>query len=93
MEDRRQAMAELTNMVIGNVKTMVEERVGVIGLSVPTLIFGKNFQTRNSGNNEWVVVPFGFGGERIQVQLCLAPNKEAGRTTKPGFALPHMVNL
>src|SRR5579884_4298336 len=35
------AMAEIANMIFGNVKTMLEEHVGQLGLSIPTVIFGK----------------------------------------------------
>lgn len=93
-EDVLDAIAEITNMVIGNVKTALEEKVGAMGLSVPTVIFGQNFQTRNAGSNEWVVVPFVVGEERMHIQLCLAVSKDsATKTTKAGFLLPHLVNL
>lgn len=93
-EDVLDAIAELTNMIIGNVKTALEERLGPMGLSVPTVIFGRNFQTRNAGNHEWVVVPFGYEGEFLHVQLCLLPgNDSAQKTTRPGFPMPHVLNL
>jgi chemotaxis protein CheX len=93
-EDVLDAMAELTNMIIGNVKTSIEERLGPMGLSVPTVIFGKNFQTRNSGNHEWVVVPFTHEDERLHLQLCLLPgNENAQKTTRHGFLMPNVLNL
>jgi hypothetical protein len=65
-----------------------------MGLSVPTVIFGKNFQTRNSGNHEWVVVPFTHEDERLHVQLCLLPgNENAQKTTRHGFLMPNVLNL
>src|SRR5271165_5411904 len=71
------SIAEITNMVIGSVKTALEDKLGVgLGLSTPTLIFGKNFQTRSGRSQEWIVVPFLSGGEHLFVQLCLAPNKD-----------------
>src|SRR5712692_9671205 len=39
-EDVLDAVAEVANMIIGNVKTIFEERLGPLGLSVPTVIFG-----------------------------------------------------
>ena len=39
------AVAEVTNMIIGNVKTVLESRLGAMGLSTPTVIYGRNFQT------------------------------------------------
>jgi chemotaxis protein CheX len=93
-EEVLDAVAELTNMIIGNVKTAVEERLGPMGLSVPTVIFGKNFQTRNAGNHEWVVVPFRCEEECLHVQLCLTPSRDVGqKTTRAGFPMPHMLNL
>lgn len=93
-EDVLDAVAELTNMIIGNVKTVVEERLGPMGLSVPTVIFGRNFQTRNAGNHEWVVVPFGFEGECMHVQLCLLPSRDnAQKNVRHGFPMPHVLSI
>src|ERR1700689_1147449 len=46
-EDVLDAVAEVANMVIGNVKTHFEERLGPLGLSLPTVIFGRNYRTRS----------------------------------------------
>jgi chemotaxis protein CheX len=73
------AMAEVTNMIIGNVKTFLEEHLGPLGLSIPTVIYGRNFCSRTVGQQDWTIVPFVAGEERIEIQLCLAPNKELGR--------------
>lgn len=72
------AVAELTNMVIGNVKTVIEEQLGPMGLSIPTVIFGKNFTTRSSSEGDWIVVPFRQGEEQFEVKLCLTPNRHPG---------------
>jgi chemotaxis protein CheX len=71
------AMAEVTNMVIGNVKTLLEERLGPLGLSIPTVIYGRNFTSRTVGQQEWTVVPFSVDDQRVEVQVCLAPNRNA----------------
>lgn len=73
------AVAEVTNMIIGNVKTLLEERLGPLGLSIPTVIYGRNFCSRTVGQQDWTIVPFMAGQERIEIQLCLAPNKDSGR--------------
>ena len=44
-EEVLDAVAEITNMIIGNVKTAIEEDLGVLGLSIPTVIYGRNFTT------------------------------------------------
>lgn len=90
-EDVLDAIAEMTNMIIGNVKTALEEQLGPMGLSIPTVIFGRNFQTRNSGNHAWTVVPFDCGTDRINVQLCLTPNRGNSRTTRSNYLVPHLL--
>ena len=77
-EEVLDAIGEITNMVIGNVKTMLEEKVGSMGLSIPTIIFGRNFLTKCGGSNGWTVVPFQFDSEKLLVQVCLIQN-DAGK--------------
>ena len=77
-EDVLDAMAEITNMIVGNVKSSLEEELGPMGLSIPTVIFGRNYQTRASGVSEWTVVPFHSGSDRFEVRVCLVPRSETG---------------
>jgi chemotaxis protein CheX len=58
------------------VKTQLEEELGPMGLSIPTVIYGRNFTTRSVGRSEWIVVPFECLSERVEVHLCLVPSKE-----------------
>lgn len=74
------AVAEVTNMIIGNVKTGLEEIIGPLGLSIPTVIYGLNFSSRSGGQQEWTVVPFVIGEEKLEIQVCLAINRGAGAT-------------
>jgi chemotaxis protein CheX len=91
-EDVLDAMAELTNMIIGNFKTAVEEKLGAMGLSIPTVIFGRNFTTRSVSRNEWIRVPFTFGESRFDVHVCLAPGeKRPSRPVRPGYTELHSV--
>jgi chemotaxis protein CheX len=69
--------AELTNMIIGNVKTDLEECLGPLGLSIPTVIFGRNFRARTAANSRWSVVRFPWNGEKLVVRMCLAPAERA----------------
>jgi chemotaxis protein CheX len=90
-EDVLDAVAEVTNMIFGNVKTALENRLGAMGLSTPTVIYGRNFQTRSTGNQEWTVVPFTLGADRMCVQICIAPNNDAFlKTPRTGFPMPHL---
>jgi chemotaxis protein CheX len=93
-EDVLDAVAEVTNMIIGNVKTALENRLGAMGLSTPTVIYGRNFQTRSSGSQEWTVVPFALGEDRMCVQICIAPNVDKGKkNARTGFPVPHLVHI
>ena len=83
-EEVLDAVGELANMIIGNFKTMVEDRVGPLGLSIPTVIYGRNFTSRSLGTNSWIVLPFSCAGETFSVRCCLAPAKEA-HAIRPGY--------
>jgi chemotaxis protein CheX len=76
------AVAEVANMVIGNVKTELEQDLGPMGMSIPTIIFGKNFSARSAGSEEWLTVPFTCENEQIEVKFCLAPSR-GGRVMSP----------
>ena len=76
-EEVLDAVAELTNMIIGSVKTDLESHLGPLGLSIPTVVFGRNFKTRSVGNTEWINVTFDWEGERLLVKMCLAPSEKA----------------
>ncbi len=71
------AVAELTNMIIGGVKTDLENHLGPLGLSIPTVVYGRNFKTKGAGSTEWVVCSFDWEGEQLVVKVCLAPSEEA----------------
>lgn len=86
------AVAEVTNMIIGNLKTALEEEFGSMSLSIPTVIYGRNFTTKTMGRNEWTLVPFTAEGEKFEVQVCLMPNPEGKRVGRATIHLPHSVN-
>src|SRR5271165_5588382 len=44
-EEVLDTVAELTNMIIGTVKTDLEQHLGPLGLSIPTVVYGRNFRT------------------------------------------------
>jgi chemotaxis protein CheX len=93
-EEVLDAVAEVTNMVLGNVKTELEAELGPMGLSIPTVIFGRNFTTRSLGKQEWTVVPFLFEAERVEISLCLMPDRDRGAdAVKPGFSRPFGVHV
>ena len=85
-EEVLDAVAEFTNMVVGNVKTDLEAELGPLGLSIPTVVFGRNFKTKSAGHAEWIVVRFQWLDEPLVVKLCLAPNERAGEGKAPHLA-------
>jgi chemotaxis protein CheX len=76
-EDVLDAVAELTNMIIGSVKTDLETHLGPLGLSIPTVVFGRNFRTRSAATTEWINVRFNWEGDPLLIKMCLAPNDKA----------------
>lgn len=82
-EEVLDAVAEVANMIIGNVKTIFEERLGPLGLTVPTVIFGRNYQTRSAGVKDWVLVKLHSGGEEMDINFCLMPSRAPQHAHRP----------
>jgi len=79
------AMGEITNMIIGNIKTSLEDRYGAMGISVPTVVYGRNFATRTVSRGEWVIIGFRAADENLEIHINLAPNPRSGDKITPGF--------
>jgi chemotaxis protein CheX len=86
-EEVLDAIGEITNMIVGSFKTALEERVGPLGLSIPTVIYGRNFTSRSVAQEAWTVQPLSCMGEALEIRVCLSPSKEAG-AARHGFAHP-----
>lgn len=66
------AVGELTNVVIGNVKGKVEQHLGLMSLSVPLVVLGSRITAHAMGHESVLtVVPFTFGDDWIDVKVCL----------------------
>ena len=74
-EETLDAMSEITNMIVGGFKSEAETYLGPLGLSIPTVIYGLNFLARSAGKEQWTVVPFLCGDEKIEVRICLTRNR------------------
>ena len=74
-DDVLDAVAEVANMIIGNVKTKLEQKLGPLGLSIPTVIFGRNYTTRSIGVKTWIVIPFESAGHTMEIRFCLMPSR------------------
>jgi chemotaxis protein CheX len=75
-EEVLDAVAELTNMIVGSVKTELESQLGPLGLSLPTVVFGRNFRTRSASTAEWIHVRFQWDEDELLIKMCLAPNEK-----------------
>jgi chemotaxis protein CheX len=70
------AMAEIANMIMGNVKTDLDTQLGSGNLSIPTVIFGRNFTVYNN-SKRWTVVPFQTDANSgFSVKVCFEPAEE-----------------
>jgi chemotaxis protein CheX len=90
-EEVLDVVAEVTNMVIGNIKNALERATGPLAISVPTVIHGRNFQMRNPAAVRGSASVFEAGDERFEIRVSLAPAAEKGaRSRVPVFGLAHL---
>lgn len=91
-EEVLDAVAEITNMMIGNIKNGLEVLTGPMAISVPTVIHGRNFQFKNAGGMKGTAVGFVSEGEQFEVRIALAPVSEqsAARSRIPILGLAHI---
>ena len=90
-EEVLDAVAELTNIIIGNVKTELESRLGPLGLSIPTVVYGRNFRTKTASATDWIVLRFRWDDDYLTVKLCLAPHEKDTRYSTPLFEAPALL--
>ena len=67
------AVGELTNMVVGNIKNSLEGVIGPMAISIPTVIFGRNFQFKSLAGHSDLRLPFTWETERIDVRVSMSP--------------------
>jgi chemotaxis protein CheX len=91
-EDVLDAMAEMANMIFGGVKTELEEHLGALGLSIPTVIFGQNFATRSVGQQAWTIFPLKCGSDEMEMKFCLMPNRDFQRSNRAPRAQPMVLD-
>ena len=70
-DDVLDAVAELSNMIVGGLKTSLEEQLGPMGLSIPTIVFGENYITRSPNLGERMVVSFTYETETMKEQFSV----------------------
>lgn len=72
-EEVLDAVAEVANMIVGNVKTHLEHALGAMGLSTPAVFFGGDFETRVVGKSHTMLVPFTCAAGTMTVRIAIAP--------------------
>lgn len=68
-EEVLDAIGEIANMIIGNVKTNLEASYGPLALGVPTVTYGRDFATRSMVKQSWLMVPFDCEGRQLFIQM------------------------
>jgi chemotaxis protein CheX len=91
-EEVLDVVAEITNMMIGNIKNGLEALTGPLAISVPTVIHGRNFQFKNACGLRGTALSFSTEGEHFEVRIALAPVAEqsGGRMRIPILGLSHI---
>ena len=80
-DDVLDAVAEITNMIVGALKTALEEDLGPMGLSIPTVVFGEKYVTRSPSMVERMVLSFqcedeGVKEKEFTVTVCLVSESQ-----------------
>jgi len=75
--DRQDTIAELTNMIGGNIKSLVP---GPSFLSLPSVTIGKEFNIRVYGTVSETEVPVHCFGEQLCIQVYRALKQDAGNS-------------
>jgi chemotaxis protein CheX len=90
-EEVLDVVAELTNMMVGNVKNGLEPITGPLAISVPTVIHGRNFQFRNTAGLKGASLRFAGEDEQFEVRIALAPIavRSTGHSKIPVLGLAH----
>ena len=84
-DDVLDAIGELTNIIIGNVKGTIEQSVGPMALSTPTCIVGQDLTARSLGRQRWTIVGFRCGEDKLDVMMHLVPRSpQIGRREAVG---------
>jgi chemotaxis protein CheX len=66
------AVGEITNMIVGGFKNLLEAHVGRLQMSIPSVIHGKNISMRDSKADVTVVVRCAFPGGEFGLTVRLA---------------------
>jgi chemotaxis protein CheX len=76
------AVAELTNMVVGNIKNTLEQQLGPMAISIPSVIYGRNFHFRSLTGKVIASAAFLWDNEPMEVKVILAPSSDQEGSTR-----------
>ncbi len=77
-DDGMDAVAEMSNIIFGTMKTTLEESLGYMGMSTPTVICGTNVGMYNAGMG-MTTIPVRVGEYNVQVKLSITRSEENRR--------------
>jgi CheY-specific phosphatase CheX len=86
-EDALDAVAEMTNIIFGSLKSELQESLGTMGLSIPTVVYGNDVGMRSTAE-AFTVVPFEIAGSSLNVKLYIT-HGEAKRNSLGHLCLSH----
>jgi chemotaxis protein CheX len=75
-DEVRDAVGEITNMIVGNFKNSIGSVTGPLGMSTPTVICGHDMTATNGGAHEWIVFPFRSQEYAFRMMVQLSPAKQ-----------------
>lgn len=82
------AMGEMGNMVVGNVKTILEGQLGALSLSTPTVVYGRDLVAHVSNGHKWLCTRFKSDLGEVEIQMFLAVAEQGqGHPHNSGLSL------
>ena len=64
-------IGELANIMMGNLKDVLEEGSKDVAMTPPTVVHGDNMIVRARAKQEWLVVPFTTYNSRFEVRMII----------------------
>ena len=64
-------IGELANIMMGNLKDVLEEGDKTVAMTPPTVVHGDNMIVRSRSKQEWLVVPFTTYNSQFEVRIVI----------------------
>ena len=68
-EDVQDAMGELANMIAGSLKPTISNEGKTVELSLPSVVYGKEYTMTAVAKSDWIIVPFTVSYGQFLVSL------------------------